>query len=181
MSEVLKDPERQKRLGEVFGHLFAHHGISTQGAFAGALRMQRTALSAAMNGNKSYLTNNLFMKICAAFPGMFNLDYLLSGDGSLLTSEESMAINTPQQPSRQSESAGMIDQSSLMNATLAAQQQTIESLNREIKGLHERLKEKDEYIADLKKQLSRYEHEKILDKYPFPMSVSEPLHEQKKR
>jgi len=177
MSEVLKDPERQKRLGEVFGHLFAHHGISTQGAFAGALRMQRTALSAAMNGNKSYLTNNLFMKICAAFPGMFNLDYLLSGDGSLLTPEESIAINTPQQPHR--ESAGMIDQSSLMNATLAAQQQTIDSLNREIKSLHERLKEKDEYIANLKKQLSRYEHEKILDNYPFPMAVSEPISEQK--
>lgn len=179
MSEVLKDPERQKRLGEVFGHLFAHHGISTQGAFAGALHIQRTALSAAMNGNKSYLTNNLFMKICAAFPGMFNLDYLLSGEGSLLTTEESMVNNTLQHSHR--EPSGIIDQSSLMNATLAAQQQTIESLNREIKSLHERLKEKDEYIANLKKQLSRYEHEKILDNYPFPMSVSEPLPEQKKR
>ena len=37
-----------------------------------------------MNGNVAYLTDNLFVKICAAFPGVFNIDYLLTGEGELL-------------------------------------------------------------------------------------------------
>ena len=44
-------------------------------------------MSAALNGNEGYLTDSLFKSICAAFPGTFNLDYLLTGEGSLLVDE----------------------------------------------------------------------------------------------
>jgi predicted RNase H-like nuclease (RuvC/YqgF family) len=56
--------------------------------FAKTLHVQRSALSAAMNGNKAYLTDNLFTKICAAFPNVFNYNYLVKGEGDLLTVEE---------------------------------------------------------------------------------------------
>ena len=59
--------------------------------------MTRPAFSAAMNGNEKYLTKSLFMKICAAFPGVFNLDYLLNGTGTLLTTKEK-AEPTPVSP-----------------------------------------------------------------------------------
>lgn len=96
---MVKDEVRQERLNEVYRHLFAHYGISSQIAFAEVLRVQRSALSAAMNGNKAYLTKNLFMKICATFPGVFNLDYLLTGKGSLLAdTEEKQTTPTVQQP-----------------------------------------------------------------------------------
>lgn len=88
MIDVDKDPLRAERLNEVYRHLFAHFGIKTQKQMAERLKVQRTALSAAFNGNKAYLTKNLFMKICAAFPGVFNLDYLLNGEGHLLTPDE---------------------------------------------------------------------------------------------
>jgi septal ring factor EnvC (AmiA/AmiB activator) len=55
-----------------------------------------------MNGSKSNLTKNLFMKVCATFSGIFNIDYLLNGEGSLLTTEEQVksediekAVNQP--------------------------------------------------------------------------------------
>ena len=83
-----KDLEKAKRLNEVYKHVFAHFDIKSQKEFADYLKMQRTGLSAAMNGSKANLTKNLFIKICAAFPGVFNLDYLLTGQGSLLTIEE---------------------------------------------------------------------------------------------
>ena len=83
-----KDLEKAKRLQEVYKHVFAHFDIKSQKDFADFLKIQRTGLSAAMNGSKANLTKNLFMKICAAFPGVFNLDYLLTGQGSLLTIEE---------------------------------------------------------------------------------------------
>lgn len=86
--EVKKDPIRQERLSEAYRHLFAHHGVTTQTAFAEAIKVQRTAMSAAMNGNAAYLTKNLFIKICAAFPNVFNIDYFLTGEGTLLTTEE---------------------------------------------------------------------------------------------
>ena len=79
---------KQERLKEVYNHLRSHFGIHTQIDFAEAIRITRPALSSAMNGNEAYLTKNLFQKICAAFPGVFDLDYLLTGKGSLLTVEE---------------------------------------------------------------------------------------------
>jgi transcriptional regulator with XRE-family HTH domain len=83
-----KDIIRAQRLNEVYKHLYAHHGITSQKALADFLHIQRTGLSAAMNGAKANLTDNLFKKICAAYPGVFNLHYLLTGEGDLLTIEE---------------------------------------------------------------------------------------------
>jgi transcriptional regulator with XRE-family HTH domain len=79
-----KDYARAQRLNEVFKHLFVHYGIISQTAMADYMGISRTGLSAAFNGNKRNLTNNLFKKICASFPGDFNLDYLLTGEGTLL-------------------------------------------------------------------------------------------------
>jgi len=76
--------ERAQRLRKVYEYLFANHGIKSQKKFAEKIKIQPTGLSAAMNGNVAYLTDNLFVKICAAFPGVFNLDYLLTGRGELL-------------------------------------------------------------------------------------------------
>ena len=37
-----------------------------------------------MNGNEKNLTDKLFTNICEAFPGVFDLNYLLTGEGALL-------------------------------------------------------------------------------------------------
>jgi transcriptional regulator with XRE-family HTH domain len=84
---------KQERLCEVYDYLRAKKGIHTQVGFAEALHITRPAISAAMNGNESYLTKNLFQKICGAFPGIFNLDYLLTGQGELL-----LASDDPSEP-----------------------------------------------------------------------------------
>ena len=83
-----KDMIKAQRLNEAYKHLFAHHGVESQKHLAEILRVQRTGLSSAFNGSKANLTKNLFIKICAAFPGVFNLDYFLKGEGTLLTTEE---------------------------------------------------------------------------------------------
>ena len=88
---------RMQRLNEAYKHLYAFHGIASKTALADKLKVQRTGLSAALNGSKANLTDNLFMKICAAFPGVFNLDYLLTGTGTLLAQKEK-AEPTPVSP-----------------------------------------------------------------------------------
>ena len=75
---------RQNRLKEVYEHLRRYYGIHTQTDFAAVLRKSRNSITLALNGNESYLTDSLFQKICAAFPGVFNLEYLLNGEGQLL-------------------------------------------------------------------------------------------------
>lgn len=198
MKEVQKDPIRAKRLDEVYKHLFAHFGITSQKHLAEVLKVQRTGLSSAFNGNVANLTDNLFKKICAAFPGVFNLDYLLTGKGNLLTVEEEVKSTELENANRQMStqpSVTQIDSSSIMNAALAAQMQTIESLKFEkatllevharelkakddlIQSLRDQLAAKDQLIAEQKTRLIEYRriidsHNSLPD-YPFPIGAAE--------
>ena len=91
--------ERQKRLKEVYEHLRKFYGIHTQSDFANALRKSRNAITLALNGDEKYLTDNLFKNICEAYKGVFNLNYLLTGEGSLLAdTEEKQVTPTVQEP-----------------------------------------------------------------------------------
>lgn len=85
--------ERQKRLKEVFGHLRSIGAVHTQKDLADAIGAQRPGISAALNGNPDYLTNSLFQKICDKFP-VFDLHYLLTGEGQLL--RQHVSIPRPQ-------------------------------------------------------------------------------------
>ena len=88
---------RHERLKEVYEYLRYQCGIHTQSDVAKALKMTRPSFSAALNGNEKYLTKSLFMKLCAAFPNVFNLEYLLTGEGTLLAQQEK-AKPTPVSP-----------------------------------------------------------------------------------
>ena len=91
--------ERQKRLKEVYEHLRKFYGIHTQSDFANALRKSRNAITLALNGDEKYLTDKLFTTICETYKGVFDLDYLLTGKGTLLEDkEEKQATPTVQEP-----------------------------------------------------------------------------------
>lgn len=172
--------ERQKRLNEVYEHLRKYFGIHTQKDFAVALKYSRSVISAALNGKEDYLTDKLFTNICEAYPCVFDLNYLLTGEGSLLTideevhNEELEKLYNPQP----------IDQSSLINATIAAKDEAIASLKRElrtkddiIQSLRDQLAAKDQLIAEQKARLIDYRriidsHNGISD-YPFPIGAAE--------
>ena len=201
MREVQKDPIRAKRLDEVYKHLFAHFGITSQKHLAEVLKVQRTGLSSAFNGNVANLTDNLFKKICAAFPGVFNLDYLLTGKGCLLAVDGNAKPTGLENVNRQmpaQSTAADIEPSSILNAALAAQMQTIESLKSEkatlleaharelkakddlIQSLRDQLATKDQLIAEQKARLIDYR--RIIDShnglpnYPFPIGAAEAHH-----
>ena len=168
--------ERQKRLIEVYEHLRKYFGIHTKTGFAEALHYGRTSLSAAMNGDDRYLSDKLFKNICELYPQTFNLDYLLNGKGQLLTidKDKEKEIQNP---------LGGIDHSSLMNAALSAKDETIASLQREmrtkdelIESLRAQIEEKNDHITTLKDRLVEYR--KIIDShngfdFPYPFRASE--------
>lgn len=125
---------KQDRLCEVYDYLRAKKGIHTQVGFAEALHITRPAISAAMNGNEAYLTKNLFQKICAAFPGIFNLDYLLTGQGELLLASDSPEPST-----------------------------TKDSASADVDFYHKALDNYSKMVADLRKDIEYYQ-QLILDK-----------------
>lgn len=90
---------KQERLIEVYEYARAHCGVHTKSEMAIRLHITQPAFSYAINGNEAYLTKNLFQKVCAAFPGIFNLDYLLTGQGELLlASDDQSEPSTTKKP-----------------------------------------------------------------------------------
>ena len=79
---------KKERLQEVFEHLRRFHGIFYQKDLADVIGIKRTSLCLAMNGNEAYLTENLFRRICKAYPGVFDINYLLNGEGTLLLPQD---------------------------------------------------------------------------------------------
>jgi hypothetical protein len=149
---------KQDRLLEVYNYVRGNYSVHTKTDFAISLQITRPALSAAMNGNDSYLTKNLFQKICAAYPGVFNLDYLLTGNGSLLAEEVVHDDGTL----RITET---IDPSSLVNAALAAKDETIASIRQQLEA-------KDQLIASLRQQIELLKSGKR-DHHQYPLMASD--------
>lgn len=139
---------KKDRLREVYDYIRFKKGIHTQADFAQALHITRPAMSAAMNGNESYLTKNLFMKICAAFPDTFNLDYLLTGEGSLLVDKEMELVERMGAVHREIKRWSDTDEARHMRETIDAMRQTIESYQTAIRA-------QNELIARLKKELNQ--------------------------
>jgi hypothetical protein len=163
--------ERQKRLIEVYEHLRRYFGIHTKTGFAKALHYGRTSLSAAMNGDESYLTDNLFKNICETYPKTFNLDYLLTGKGSLLTVEEEVKSEEIERK------FNFVDQSSLINAALAAKDETIYALRDQLAAKDNVIQAKDELISALRQQITILKQTGRTDEpfrnYPFEIGVAE--------
>lgn len=128
---ILKDYKRAERLNEVYKHLFANFGIKSKKEMADYMKIQRTGLSAALNGAAANLTDNLFKKICLAWPGVFNLDYLLTGEGRLLLEEPQFVKEDNPSPFIPSWADAFLD-------ILSKQVKENEALNRELRQSIER-------------------------------------------
>ena len=138
--------QRQKRLKEVYDYLRKYFGIHTQTDFADAIRYSRPVISSALNGNEAYLTDKLFNTIYEKYPGVFSIDYLLRGEGELLSHDEdaraSMIDEDNHQPSITEQAANIID----LYAGLIKE---IESLRAQLKAEFEALRKERIQAADL--------------------------------
>ena len=134
---------RQKRLHEAYEHLRKFFGIHTQTDFAEVLKYSRVYISSALNGNEKNLTDKLFTNICEAYPGVFNLNYLLTGEGDLLTLEEEVHSNEfEKQVTQQNNLPPATDQTYIMS-------RVVESMLKPIQDAHDKL------VAALEKQMTQ--------------------------
>ena len=166
---------REKRLHEVFEHLRKFFGIHTQTDFAVALKYSRVYISSALNGNEKNLTDKLFENICEPYPGVFDLNYLLTGEGSLLTIEEEVKSEDIEK----TYNPQPIDNSSLVNAVIAAKDETIATLQARIVDLERTIADKEEIIKARDARIVTLERQLAaattgdLSHYPFTIGAAE--------
>ena len=151
--------ERQKRLIEVYEHLRRYFGIHTKTGFAESLHYGRTSMSAAMNGDEKYLTDSLFKNICEAFPGVFNLKYLLTGEGDMLIS-------------RKTDNVEPVESS----VSFDPMKELVNELRERIADKDKQIAMLNQYIDDLRRQVYALQHTNPQGDYPFPMGVADDRH-----
>lgn len=187
-------------------HLYQEKLVGSQGELAEKIGISDSALSRIMN-DKKFVSDDTLRKMNEAFGNIFNMAYF-RGESTVLLAKD--AAYYQQHPSdnpfadfdkalkQQADSvtpvasaANIPDQASLMNATIAAQMESIESLKRElatkddlIQSLRDQLAEKDARIAEQKSRLIEYRRiidtNGLLDKsYLFPIGAADSDNPQK--
>lgn len=144
--------ERQKRLIEVYEHLRKYYNVHTKTGFAEAVKYGRTSMSSAMNGNELYLTDSLFRSICLAYPNVFNLNYLLTGEGSLLQPNKEAVIGRYPAP------PGMVSEDAPSESLPLWADTLIRIMSKQIsenEALHSELRNSIDELSKLKNQLSQ--------------------------
>ena len=134
---------REERLKEVYAYLRRHKGIYYQKDFADAIGVQRPGLSAALNGNEAYLTDSLFKKICKTYPGVFNFDYLINGEGILLATkaEEREVIKRMNETPALTLQAGVESLLTLASQLIKENESLRRDMQKSISELHDIIKE----------------------------------------
>lgn len=175
---------RQKRLHEVFEHLRKFFGIHTQTDFAVALKYSRVYISSALNGNEKNLTDKLFENICEAYPGVFDLNYLLTGEGQLLTIEEEVKSEDVEKAVNPTSVPQAIDYTFLIekavekatayaDKTIAMMEKQINRLENDIDAKDQEIKRLQARIQELEAENSFFKNEDSFGKYPFEIGVAE--------
>ena len=137
---------KQERLIEVYEYARAHCGVHTKSEMAIRLHITQPAFSYAINGNEAYLTKNLFQKVCAAFPGIFNLDYLLTGQGELL-----LESNVQSEPSTTKKPASV--DADFYHDALKLNAKVIEDMRKDLEYFKSLVLDKDSTIQENHEQV----------------------------
>lgn len=155
---------RKDRLKEVYEYVRTHYPIHTQDDFANKIRYNRSYLSSAMHGNEKNLTDKLFTNICEAFPEIFNLDYLLTGNGQLLAIREEVTNEEIEKQINQ-QPTSYVDK-------------YIASLEKQVKDKDDQLADKERTIRLLEQKIEMLEAMQHIDagdllRSPFPIGVAD--------
>lgn len=76
--------ELMKRFQDAYDYLYHNGYIKSKTELAKIMGAGRTSISYAYNGRSEYLNEKFLIKFSNSFPGVFNLDWLLTGDGEML-------------------------------------------------------------------------------------------------
>ena len=183
---------KKERFNAAFEYLKNRGLVHMQRDLAEAIGTTESNISHALKGDEKALTDSLCMRLSRAYD-MISAQWLICGDGEMVINNN---INNNFITSDNIKN--FPDYSSLINAALAAKDDNIMSLKREladkeesfrrerdaknetIQELRSRLEDKDEYITSLKQRMQDLRgtiellrSKGILDDYPFRTGASD--------
>ena len=127
-----------ERFKKAFEYLRKKGIIESKTQLASKIGYSRIAVSNAYSGNEDYLTEKFLVKFNNAFPGIFNLDWLMDGEGDML-----QASHLPQEPIKDVQPTSAPTE---MEKWLMRQNEELVALLKEAQAT---IKEKDQQIINL--------------------------------
>lgn len=76
--------EKRERLAAAYAHLRSLGLVHTQKELAQKIEAQESTISNALKGKEKYLTDKLLHRFNESFDSIFNIDWLLTGEGEML-------------------------------------------------------------------------------------------------
>ena len=164
--------ERNERFLVAVDHLFKKNLVRNQTDLCQKVGIGGASYSRIKTGLR-IVSDDTIRKLNDAFDGIFNMAYF-RGDTDVLLSNQPEPEPEPAQES----DVNYIDHGSLLNALLAAKDETIAAMQNQLKAKDEIIQAKNELISSLQVQITSLRiqlDEKKLSDYPFPMGVAEPV------
>lgn len=75
---------RHKCINKAYEHLRSIGKVHTKTDVATIMQASRPNVCAALNGDSKFLTDNFIERFNDAFDGIFNIDWLMTGEGNML-------------------------------------------------------------------------------------------------
>ena len=161
---------RNNIFAAAFDYLKRNTDIKTQKELARRMGVTENTITRILK-DYTEVTEDIITKLQTASGCIFNLQWLRGED-----SEHMLAVDVVETPK---ESQPVIDQSSMVNAIIAAKDETIATLQARIVDLERTIADKDTIIKDrearivaLERKLSAYATSD-LDNYPFSLGVAD--------
>ncbi len=159
--------DKKERFVKAYNYLKYQGVISKQEDVARAMGATRANVSLALNGNPAVLTDNFLMRFSKAYPGVFSVDWLITGDGEMLVSGQQQA---------KYDSVEMVSADTMIHVALMAKDETIQTMKDQLSAKDELIQAKDALIEALRSQIATMKSRNggnRFDDYPFEMGVAE--------
>lgn len=150
---------KKQRLLDAYDYLYYKGIVHSVKELADKMGRSRPGVSKALNGSPDYLNDKFLTAFVQKFD-MFSLDWLITGEGSMFTSPFESKDNN-------------LDHGSLINAAMAAKDETIRAKDETIASLRETIEAQKNEIYMLKQQIVEIKNNEILRDYQFPVGVAE--------
>ncbi len=119
-------------------------------------------------------SDDTLRKLNASFGNIFNMQYLRGESTVMLIEDAAYYKSHPKELKKLfGEEEKEIDQSSLINAALAAKDETIRTKDETIASLRETIESLKRENAILRQQLGIYQAGEMFDHHPFPIGVAD--------
>ena len=170
---------------EIFAHvldwLIQNNKVEDQKDLALKTGISQNTVSRIMTG-KVEPSDDTLRKLNATFGNIFNMQYLRGESIVMLIEDVAYYKSHPGEPNKLINGDGdnKIDQSSLVNAALAAKDETIAALRDQISAKDTVIQSKDELIANLRQQIATLQQqlhaakdEELFKDFPFPKGIAD--------